>query len=223
KEVQKKLHPESGTVKLGIYINTASNLVPLFINDFRRTHPDCEIDIVLDINYSWIEDMHEKLIRGNYDMIITSCGDNIQNCQSRQIAVQSVKLLVPLQHPLAGEEKVPLEKLKDLDILCVSPNSYMDVHIKRLFASKGIFPHISYSKDWTSLITETAIGKGVAFTTILPINSDLLTYVEIDEPNNKRDIFISWSTNRALSPSAKLLLSHILKVSEENGPNNLIF
>lgn len=224
RKVQRMLNPDAGNVRIGIYVNTSTDLVPLFINDFRREYPDSGIEFDLDVNYSWVEDLHEQLIRGTYDMIITSSKDEVPNCKSQHIATQQVKLLIPVGHELDRiKDPITFEMLTEYTLLCVSPNSYMDKHIKRLFAAKGITPKIYYSTDWTSLLTDVAIGKGIALTTMLPINPDILTYVDVDEPDNKRNIFISWPTNRPLSAPTKLLLDHFLKISTQLGAENLIF
>ena len=76
-----------------------------YINGFYRDNPESKIDTDLDINYSWTEDKHEKLLRGNYDFGISSCGNRTQNCGSKQIAAKRVKLLIPKDHPLAAKKE----------------------------------------------------------------------------------------------------------------------
>lgn len=221
--IDEKLNPESGRVRIGLYVNVADSLLPWYINGFRSENPDSKIDIDLDINYSWVEDLHEKLLRGNYDLVISSNGDKIQNCGCKQIATQSVRLLIPKTHPLAAKEAVTLDELKDYTILCVSPNSYMDVYIKQLFAGINSFPRIEYSRDWTTLVAEVAIGKGIALSTLLPINPKLLTYVDIDTIEDTRKIYIRWPTNRKLSTPAKNLLQYFTDTAEKYDPQNLLF
>ncbi len=221
--IDERLNPDSGKVRIGLYINVADSLLPWYVNGFYRENPDVKIDIDLDINYSWIEDMHEKLLRGNYDFVISSSGDQIQNCGSRQIATQRVKLLIPKDHPLAAKKSVSLEEIKNYTLLCVSPNSYMDTYIKRLFAGINCFPRIVYSRDWTTILTEVAIGKGIALSTMLPINPTLLTYIDVDTIEDTRNIFLSWATNRTLSEPAKKLLKYFVSTAEKYGPDELIF
>lgn len=105
----------------------------------------------------------------------------------------------------------------------VAPESYMDNHIKAMFASHGLSPEITYVPDYTALIANVALGKGLALMTALPVDERMLTYVEVDDPMARRGIYLSWPTNRTLSASANQIIQHLLKTSREAGAENLIF
>lgn len=50
-----------------------------------------------------------RMLRGEYDLIITTNAEKVENCESRYIATQEVCLLVSKNHKFALRKKVKLE------------------------------------------------------------------------------------------------------------------
>lgn len=208
-------HPN--VVHIGCFVNTSHNLTPWFLKNF----PNNEM-ISLDVQQTFV-DLFAPLVRGEYDLIITSNSEPVENCASAKIAVQAVMLLVPTQSKYAFRERVTVTDIKDEQLRFVAPDSYMDLHIKQMFRRHGYTPNLTYSPDYSVLATDVALGKGIAPITRMPIDDKLLTFVPIDDPLALRDIYISWPTNRRLSDAAATVLQHVIDVSRASGPDSLVF
>lgn len=216
----KLLHNSSNgnTVRVGCFVNVSHSLVPWFIRGF----PNEDINISLDIQQTFI-DFFLRMLRGEYDLIITTNAEKVENCESKHIATQEVCLLVSKDHKFALRKKVKLDDIKDETLCFVAPDSYMDKHIKQMFKEHNLVPKMIYAPDHTVLTTEIALGKKIALTTRLPIDENLLTFVDVDDPLAKRPVYVSWATDRKLSDSADALLKHILMLSKTYGAESLLF
>ncbi len=211
-----------GTVTIGCFVNATHSLIPWFLKDFAAVHHDRDIHAVLEVHHTYT-DLYSKLVRGDYDLAVSSCEEPIEFCASELIAIQPIRLLVPASHRFAFRSKVSLADIKDEPLLCVTPDSYMDIHIRRMFKDAGLQPGISYSPDYSALAADVAMGKGIAMVTKMPVDDNLLSYVDIDEPNAKRRIHLSWPTNRKLSEATNLVLGHILQISRKDNAQTLVF
>lgn len=212
----------TGTVTIGCFVNATHSLIPWFLKDFSAVHHGNNVRAALEVHHSYI-DLHTKLVRGEYDLVISSNEESIEFCASELIAIQPMRLLVPAAHRFAFRSKISLADLADELLLCVTPNSYMDVHIRHMFSAFGISPQIAYSPDYSALAADVAMGSGIAMVTKMPVDVNLLSYVDIDDPHAKRKIYISWPTNRKLSDSTNMVLNHILQISRKANAEMLVF
>lgn len=204
-------------VRIGIFVNTSHNLTPWFLKDF----PDKEM-ISLDVQQTFV-DLFAPLIRGEYDLIITTNSETVENCACEKIARQVIMLLVPAFSKYAFRKSVTVEDIKNEQLRFVAPNSYMDLHIKKMFGQYGYTPNIAYSADYSVLASDVALGKGIAPITKMPIDDKLLTFVTIDDPLAIRNVYISWPKNRKLSEKTVAVRDHIIKLSRASGADSLVF
>lgn len=201
-------NPLSDRVRLGTYVSLAYFLVPYFLKDISDV-----INIDLNVNYA-VTDMPAKLLRGDYDITITNNVDDPSNCCYRKIAIQKINILVPSSDPLSGRSELTVKDLADKTIFCVSQNSINDEYIHRLFAAQGQTPKMEYYSDWSAMIANVAMGKGVAVATCGVVDDQRMEYIDIADDNAKIDIYLSWPKNRKLAGSAKFVVDHILKTVE---------
>lgn len=212
-------------VKIGAFVNTTYFMIPWFLKDFSEKNPNSNINIDLCVQYSAFIDMFSPLARGDYDLIITGCEEQMPNCVSKQIAIQPIKLLVHKDNKKFKDKKsVTFADFKDEIIHCVHQYSYMDRYLQNMFKSAGISPpKMEYINDISTLLSTVSIRNGFGITTHVTVDDDVLRLIDIDEPTAVRKIFISWPTNRHVSDSAKVVLKHFLQVSEDYGCEKLSF
>jgi len=213
-----KQHNASNIVSIGCFVNTSHSLTPWFLKELNA--PD--IQVSLDVHQTYV-DMFPDMIMGKYDLIITTNQKAVPSCDSVEIAQQAVFLMVPVAHKYAYRRNVRIEELQNDQLLFVAPNSYMDVHIKNMFAAYDLVPNIKYSPDYSTLALDVALGRGIALTTKLPVDNSMLVYIPVDDPLSKRAVYLSWPTNRKLSDAALYVRSHFLSTSKKHGPEKLIF
>lgn len=206
------------SVRIGCFVNTSHTLVPWFLKGF----PLRDFQIALDVQQTYV-DMFPDLINGKYDLIITTCSDNIPSCNSAKIASQAVFLMVPVTHPLAFRQSITINDVKNEQLLFVAPNSYMDIHIKQMFAAYDLVPNLQYSPDYSTLALDVTLGRGIALTTKLPVDEKMLAYIPVNDPLSLRSVYLSWPTNRKLSSAANLVMNHIISVAKSFSQQNLIF
>lgn len=216
-ELKDLSNPLRSRVRLGTYVSLAYYLVPYFLRDISDI-----ISVDLNVNYA-VTDMPAKLLRGDYDVTITNSADDTDSCRYRQIAIQKIHILVPNSDPLAGKTALSAADLADKKIFCVSENSLNDIYIHKLFAKQGLTPKMEYYSDWSAMIANVAMGKGVAVATRGVVDDKRMAYVDIADDDAKIDIYLSWPSNRKLAGSTKFVVEHILKTAEAVSKEDLVF
>ena len=216
-ELKALSNPLNGRVRLGTYVSLSYYLVPFFLGEISHV-----INIDLNINYA-VADMPTKLLRGDLDIIITNNADAHADCHYRQIAIQKIHILVPNSDPLIRKCAISANDLADRTIFCVSENSLNDKYIHKLFAKYDLTPNMEYCSDWSAMLANVAMGKGVAVTTRGVVDDQRMAYVDIDDDEAKIDIYLSWPSNRKLAGSTKLVVGHILKTVESANVSELAF
>lgn len=219
--VRNFLNPLSGQIKIGFFFCVSFTMIPTIFRRFNEDYPESKIQIDFDVNHYWT-DLESRLLQGVYDLVI-SAGSTMQDCECIPVASQKLSLILPNNHPLAGEAKIPLEAVANEKFLCIDPQSYLDKHIKKMMLHSNITPEISYCSDWISQFSSISMGYGIAISTELPANKDLISVVEIDHPMILRDLYLAYPKNRKLAPNVKFVRDYIINLSKNLPPEELAF
>ena len=213
------------SVRIGVFVNTTHYLIPWFLKNFADTYANSCIKLDFAVQYSAWTDMFEPMTRGEYDLIITGCEEPQPNCESVQIAIQPMKLLVHNEDArFSGMSAVKFRDLEGMNVVCVHKNSYMDRYFKRMCKSAGIeIPNMTYAQDMASMIASVILKQGIGLTTSFPLENSHLRLIGIDEPDAVRRIFLSWPTNRELSGSAAIVRDYFIQVSKSHSMDVLSF
>lgn len=210
-EMQGKIALGGSTIP-GVY------LLPELLAGFVGQFPDVKFS--LDINSS--ETIIGGLIAGEIELAIVGALSQ-QKSISQQITVNDEMMLVlPSGHRWAGRKKIGIAQL------------LKEPFIKRENGSgtwksfQGCFQNTGYDTDDLNIVAEirhtnaviSGIKKGLGISVISPIavSEDLkrkeLIMLHIDKVDLKRNFYLTWSSNRTLSPIAVALKQFILERAE---------
>ncbi len=130
------------------------------------------------------------------------------------IARQELVLMLPSSHPLAGEKKLSLKDIKNESILWYYKDSNLYKWIQTMFEMEGIKPDINTNcTDWSSQISYVSLGIGISIAPRLPVDSNLISVVEIDHPLNYRNVYMLSAKGRELTKAAEYIRQYCLDYS----------
>ncbi|MGP9694625.1 LysR family transcriptional regulator [Brachybacterium sp. AOP25-B2-12] len=157
-------HQVRGTVRVGCFITLAPFLVPDLIARARERHPQLEV-VVEELDAA---DAREALRSGRVELHIGydfALGSDVQR---EVITLLPAHLVLPIEHPLAAQEKVFLREVaREPFVLLDLP--YSREYFLGLLARAGIDPDICYrSSTYETVRSMVAHGQGLSMLNLHP-------------------------------------------------------
>lgn len=218
-EIQEKINrmrnPHSGVVNISYsYINGFA-LVTRAFNKFYEEHSFDEITLNFTINHSAVS-VEPGVVNGTLDFCIT-CTPEYAGLAGVEIMEQQLYVMLPIFHPLAGKDKLTLDDIKDEPLLNYHINSNLDRHILKMFQNHGLKPIIEANMDdWNAQAVHVSMGRGIAILPSLPYDPKLLTMAHLEDPMNKRKVYLQWPTNREPTPAAEYVKQYFIDFFKSN-------
>ncbi|MEI6405068.1 MAG: flavin reductase [Actinomycetes bacterium] len=199
------------TVAIGCYSSLAPFLIPRIISDYRAIDPNVDI----------------KVYEGNQDNLIHHLGvreaDFLITYQSEipdwwtkstQIASLAPYVLLPALHPLADQDSVSLEQLKDEPMVLLD-SSPLPSYVMSLFVDAGLSPNIAYRSPSYEMV-RSMVGNGLGYTILgtnpaSPITLDgrLTVSRAISDTCEPSSIVLVTDTSRDISDEARAVHAYI--------------
>ena len=129
---------DAGTVRLGAFTSVAVHWLPGIIQTFQAAHAKVSLELLSGDYY----DMEQWLRKGSVDLGFVTLPapagfEAVPLCDDELLAV------LPLHHPLAAAEAVPIGALADAPFISLPQSSAHDVH--RALDKAGVHPQIKYT------------------------------------------------------------------------------
>jgi DNA-binding transcriptional LysR family regulator len=167
---------------------------PLLIPASQRLRA---VDPLLEVRILEVEtaDSFERLLTGEVDIAITLPmldGPTADDPRFEQQPLQDVPqdLLVPSDHPLAGETDVPLERLAHESWILPEPGSCDQYDLVSVTCSTaGFTPRVAHNaRDWTATFALVAAGYGICVKPrTVPVPDDMaVTQIPLRAPVPRR-------------------------------------
>lgn len=203
---------DGGNLCVGTFGSAASSFVVRTLCEFRRRHPGVRIGLV--------EGHPEPLIRqlraGKLDLAAVFdypaaghvVGDGLE---LHHLLDHPYDIVLPLGHPLAGEEAVRPEDLAEADWLLPDsgPDNPMMQLLRRMFAAAGFEPRVAFTvNDCKMVLAMVAAGGGVSIVPRLmidPVPSDVCVMPVLGSPPIQR-VSVARLPSRYLSPASETFL-----------------
>lgn len=160
----RKLGRKGGKLlRLGAMDSAASGLVPAFLSDLARLHPDVRVQLVEDRSVRLIP----KLLAGSLDLALVRPGLRPFHRRLRAdfLLYETPILLLPAAHPLAGDPVVGMADLAETPMIVPDRRSRPHSHdlVLGLFAAAGVVPKIIQNADEKqTMLNMVAAGIGGA-------------------------------------------------------------
>lgn len=109
-EVHEFLDPELGEIRIGFPHSLGTHLIPSIVAEFRRLYPNVRFRFKQGTYASLIKDV----LSGEVDLaFISPFPENDGHVAGDIVMTEELFAILPQHHPLAGEEVIRLEQLRD--------------------------------------------------------------------------------------------------------------
>lgn len=156
-------------MKLGFTTSIANSILPDILNIFNQDYPEVEINCRQMASDRQIQELQNNqievvLLHANNRAI----SDN--NLDFLAILTEPLVLVLPENHPLSTESKIPLEILTQEDFVLPTRQSFSGLaeEIHRLFDQVGFVPKIV--QEVTNMVTVLGLVAGGMGISLLPSN-----------------------------------------------------
>jgi DNA-binding transcriptional LysR family regulator len=193
----------TGTLSVGT--GSPSGPVPLSatLAEFQRRHPN--VDIAVRDTTS--EELLTWLDNGTVDLAFISfpLRQLPPRLSGRPVALETVVVLVPADHPFAGEEALSLEAISGQPLVTFTRGSGMRATIETGFAAAGVpLPPITAETIDPLMILELVshkLGVSLAPESFAALADRTVTAVPLAAPGLTRPLTLAWSRERRSLPA----------------------
>jgi len=198
RELENRLDPDRGVVRLAFLDSMATSLVPRVLRDFHEQAPRVRVVLAQEPAHHIQRDLEQ----GAVDLAITSAqpqGDYGWHLLQQERLV----LIVPPSHRLRNRRRVDLTELLDDELVTTPVGFGYREHIDRLLAAAGVAMPVSFeSADLATIEGLVAAGLGVAITPEQFAGQSGTIGLTIAGPHARRSIGLTWRADRPLNPAA---------------------
>jgi DNA-binding transcriptional LysR family regulator len=155
-------HEIAGTARIGMIGTTARWLAPLLLERMAMAHPKVRL-VIGDGTSATLEPL---LAAGSLDAAVVNLPQTNHDLVEVPLFDEDLVLVVPAGHQLAGEDRVPLQRLDGLPLLLPAPGTNFRKEIEQACSAAGVSLTPLAELDGVRLIASlTTRGYGPA---ILP-------------------------------------------------------
>lgn len=196
----------AGTVRLGVFSSVAVHWLPEMLKRFQRDYPNVEFRL-LNGDY---HDVEQWLAEGSIDLGFVNLPLE-QDCPCIPLREDRLLAVLPKDHPLAGEERFPLEALEREPFIGLLESSDHDA--RRVMAQAGVKPNIKFTtKDDYAIIAMVEKGLGISIMPelLLQGRTENVRVMELSQPMT-RTIALATPAAQQNSPCVRRFTEYVLR------------
>lgn len=191
-----------GVLKLGV-VSTAKYFAPSLLSAFTPSYPEVTISFAVGNR----EDMIRQMAANEIDLVIMGRPPKELNTLAEPFAKHPMVIIASPHHPLASRQRIRFTQLKGEQFLIREEGSGTRAAMERVFAQRGITPHVSMVISSNETIKQAVMaGMGVAFisahTVGLELEAGKLVILDVIGLPIVRDWFVIHLREKRLSPIA---------------------
>jgi LysR family transcriptional regulator, transcription activator of glutamate synthase operon len=214
--------PETGTVAVAFQQSLGSWLVPDLVRDFRADHPGVRFTLT-----QVHDELHGlPLDGGATDLEVGTRRFRVGREASRpgdlavwtrQIGVEPLRLALPRDHRLAGQQRIALTDVAAEPFIGLRPTSALRQLGDDLCKQAGFRPSVLFEGGDLAIVRGlVAAGLGVAIVPVPRAGAPEAApgpvhYAEITDDGAERAIYLTWPAGRPLLPAAELFRKHVVR------------
>lgn len=193
-----------GQLRMGTFPTVGASLMPDVVLAFRARHPEVAVTVISARRDGLLERLHRR------DIELTLLWDypwqqiEDENLTLVRLMNDPTVLLVQRDHPLAEQESVRIEALRDQEWIVRDEHPVADV-LRRVCRAAGFEPRIAFAaNDYQETQGMVAAGVGIALAPQLALSAlraDVVALPLAGAPT--RRILLAHLANRRLSPAAQ--------------------
>ena len=166
-------------IRLATAPNRGATIYSKVYNPFSRRYPD----IALSLTELYATEQPGAIARGTIDLALGAGGFN-DDTTDLPIAYEELLISLPAAHPLAGQERIRLEELRETPFVLQGPRHSIRILAEQLFRQAGFHPVVAFESDDVLLVDSMmhqAVGVGfVSKAHVFPCEE--LVYRPLDPP-----------------------------------------
>jgi len=205
----------TGSFSLGLPPVIGASFFPKIITEFRRLYPRITIKLAEEGS----KQIEQRLLAGELDLGVVVLPVNGQLFETVPIVNRHLKLVVPLEHPLANKRKVLLADLREESFILFRQEFSLHDRVKEACISQGFTPHISFaSSQWDFIYELVCAGQGISFlpeTICARLDKRRVAVIHHVEPPINWNLGVIWKKDSYLSRAAKGWIEYAKKVFNE--------
>ena len=199
-----------GHVTIGATPSLGSTLLPRVLARFHEHHPEITISI-LELHS---DDLAQRLESGALDLALAIMPMRLDEMEHTVLAVEELVVLVRADNPLAQQESVRLEQLRDQPLIMFRQGYNLRSATLSAFERAGFVPHVALDGvEIDSVHAFVRAGFGAALVPGIVVGKDTEVVVRpLSAPKIERTIALVRLASRPLSRSAAALTEEIFTV-----------
>ncbi|WP_315791346.1 LysR family transcriptional regulator [Fischerella sp. JS2] len=204
---------KQGQLRLAV-ITTAKYFIPRLLGPFCQLYPG--IDISLKVTNH--EGILERMTNNMDDLYIMSQIPEHLDISYQQFLENPLVVLAPINHPLAKEKNIPIQRLADEPFIMREPGSGTRRAVQKLFDQHGVSVKVKLELGSNEAIKHAiAGGLGISVLsrhTLLPDTGDL-TILDVEHFPIKRDWYMVYPSGKQLSIVARTYFEYLLDAAKQ--------
>lgn len=199
-----------GVVRLGFLRTLGVDYIPGLTADFLNADPDCGIQFSFHSGLSG--ELIDGLLQRKFDLVFCSEPDPSLGLSAVPVTSQELVMIVPKNHPLAGQESVDLADTLQYPAVFFAEGSGLRKVIDRMYDKVGGRPASVIETEEDEVIAGlVSAGFGVAVVQYMDMLQKLdISLLKISSPPYSRDFFMIQDDAVFLPPAAQRFRSFVL-------------
>nr|WP_275422539.1 LysR family transcriptional regulator [Paenibacillus mucilaginosus] len=204
-----------GHIDLGTTTSIAIQILPRVLSYFQNQFPL----IKTTIHSMTTSQIMQSVENGTIDLGITYLFDKHPALESSVLYYDTFELVVSPDHPLAKYSHVPIERLHDLPLIMLSPETagrrFVDQILKQLYITPQVVMELSSSEEVKRMVE---LNLGAAIISKLSIQSELrlgtLKMIKVNELEISHPVGVVYKSGRYLSSALHQFLLDLKGMQE---------
>ncbi|TFI51384.1 LysR family transcriptional regulator [Mastigocladus laminosus UU774] len=204
---------KQGQLRLAV-ITTAKYFIPRLLGPFCQRYPGIEISLQVTNH----EGILERMTSNMDDLYIMSQVPDHLDVSYQQFLENPLVVLAPINHPLAKEKNIPIQRLAEEPFIMREPGSGTRRAVQKLFDQHEVHVKVKLELGSNEAIKHAiAGGLGISVLsrhTLLPDIGDL-TVLDVEYFPIKRDWYMVYPSGKQLSIVARTYFEYLLDAAKE--------
>jgi DNA-binding transcriptional LysR family regulator len=177
---------------------------------FKQKHPLVEVRLFQGPAAVMVQQARAR----DVDLCLMSQPVTTIDLEFQELIHEPVLLAVPVEHPLAGRNRVAVEALLDEPFVTTRRGQWQRQLLDRLFAARGLSPRIVCESDEpaaTAAMISAGVGVGLLPAVALrEVPGVRLAWVAVDDPDSTRTLSLAWPRAGIAPGAPQMLRDHLL-------------
>jgi LysR family transcriptional regulator, transcription activator of glutamate synthase operon len=159
-EIREFINPDYGEIRIGFPHSLGIQMLPLMVAKYRKEHPN----VRFKLKQGTYQVLMHDLLKGNIDLaFISPFPVQHVDLEGELLLTEQLKVILPVNHKLAGSSSISLDQLKDESFVMFSEHYSLRSIVLEACRKAGFTPRIGFEGEETDTIRGlVAAGLGVS-------------------------------------------------------------